>query len=67
MIINDVRFVLSIFLPFVFVASVFVLRLGRDRVLPLAGRKIPFDEFFPALFLSLIVIDVVYNAPSVFR
>lgn len=66
-IINDVRFVLSIFLPFVFAASVFVLRLGRDRIVSLAGRKVLFEEFFPALFLSLAVIDVVHNAPGVFR
>jgi hypothetical protein len=66
-IINDVRFVLSIFLPFVFAASIVVLRLGRDRMVSLAGRKIPFDQFFPAFYLSLALIDVVYNAPSVFR
>lgn len=66
-IINDVRFVLSIFLPFVFAASVFVLRLGRDRIVSVAGRKVPFNQFFPALLLGLAVIDVVYNAPSVFR
>ena len=66
-IINDVRFVLSIFLPFVFAASIVLLRLGRDRMVSLAGRKIPFDHFFPAFYLSLALIDVAYNAPSVFR
>ncbi|PYI90637.1 MAG: hypothetical protein DME97_17050 [Verrucomicrobia bacterium] len=66
-IINDVRFVLSIFLPFVFGASLFVLRLGRDRVVSFAGREIPFEQFFPILFGSLAVIDVLHNAPSLFR
>lgn len=66
-IINDSRFVLSIFLPFVFAASVFLLRLGRDQVVSVAGRKVPFEKFFATLYLSLAVIDVLYNAPSVFR
>lgn len=64
---NDVRFVLSIFLPFVFAASIVVLRLGRDRMVSLAGRKIPFEQFFPGFYLSLALLDVAYNAPGVFR
>ena len=66
-IINDARFVLSIFLPFVLAASLFVLRVGRDRVFPLGGRRIPFEQFFAALFLGLAVIDVVYNATGLAR
>jgi hypothetical protein len=66
-IINDTRFVLSIFLPFVFAASLFVLRLGRDRVIFLAGRRIPFEQFFAGLFLSLALIDILYNAPDLAR
>jgi hypothetical protein len=66
-IINDTRFVLSIFLPFVFAGSMFVLRLGRGRLVSLAGRQIPFEQFFPLLFAGLAVIDVLYNAPSLFR
>ncbi|MFN2622437.1 MAG: hypothetical protein ABR611_06295 [Chthoniobacterales bacterium] len=66
-IINDTRFVLSIFLPFVFVAALFVLRLGRDRVVSIAGTAFRFDEFFGALILGLSMIDVFYNAPTLFR
>jgi hypothetical protein len=66
-IINDSRFVLSIFLPFVFAASLFVLRLGRGRVVSLAGRQIPFEQFFPLWFAGLAVIDVLYHVPSLFR
>ena len=66
-IVNDTRFVLSIFLPFVFAASIFVLRLGRDRVVSLGGRRIPFEEFLAGLVLSLALIDVCYSAPSLFR
>jgi hypothetical protein len=66
-IINDSRFILSIFLPFLFAGTILVLRLGRDRVVSLANRQIAFEEFFPFLLLGLALIDVVYNAPSLFR
>jgi hypothetical protein len=61
-IINDTRFVLSIFLPFVFAASLFVLRAGRGRVVSPGGRQLSFEEFLGVLFLALAMIDVVYNA-----
>jgi hypothetical protein len=66
-IITDVRFVLSIFLPFLFAASLVVLRLGRDRVISLAGRRIAFEQFFAGVFLSLALIDVFYNARGLLR
>ena len=66
-IINDARFVLSIFLPFVFAVSLFVLRLGRDRMVSIAGHAFRFDEFFGGLILGLSMIDVLYNAPGLFR
>lgn len=66
-IINDSRFVLSIFLPFVFAGSLFVLRLGRGRVVSIAGRQLPFEQFFTVLFSGLAVIDLLYNVPSLFR
>lgn len=61
-IVNDTRFSLSIFLPFVFAASLFVLKLGKDRVVAIAGRRLPFDQFFPGLLICLALIDVLYNA-----
>jgi hypothetical protein len=64
---NDARFVLSIFLPFVFAGSVFVFLLGRDRVVSIAGRTMPFQRFFAGLFLGLALIDVVYNASGLVR
>ena len=66
-IINDTRFILSIFLPFVFAGALFVLRLGRNRMVSIAGRPLRFDEFIGALLLGLSMIDVLYNAPSLFR
>jgi hypothetical protein len=64
---NDTRFVLSIFLPFLFAASIFVLRVGRDRVLSFAGRQISFERFFSALILGMAGIDLVYNAAALVR
>ncbi len=66
-IINDTRFILSIFLPFVFAGALFVLRLARNRMVSIAGRPFRFDEFIGALLLGLSMIDVLYNAPSLFR
>lgn len=61
-IVNDTRFVLSIFLPFVFAASVFVLRLGRGRMVMIAGWRVPFAQFLAGLLVCLAGIDVLYNA-----
>jgi 4-amino-4-deoxy-L-arabinose transferase-like glycosyltransferase len=61
---NDTRFVLSIFLPFLFAASIFVLRVGRDRVISFAGRQISFERFFSALILGMAGIDLLYNAAA---
>ena len=66
-IINDTRFVLSIFLPFVFVASAFILRLGRERGVSFAGWQLPFEQFLGVVLLGLSVVDVLYNAPSLLR
>jgi hypothetical protein len=66
-IVNDSRFILSIFLPFLFAGAILVLRLGRDRVVWLANRQMAFEKFFPFLLLGLALIDIVYNAPSLFR
>jgi len=64
---NDARFVLSIFVPFVFAAAGLVLRLSRGRIVALAGRQFSFDQFLGGLFLGLAMIDVIYNAPSLLR
>ena len=64
-IVNDTRFVLSIFLPFAFAGSLLVLRLGRDRVVSMAGRQFSFEAFFGGLLLGLALIDVIYNAAGV--
>ncbi len=61
-IVNDTRFILSIFLPFVFTASMFVVAMGRDRIVAIAGRRLSFTQFFAGALIGLSLIDVVYNA-----
>jgi hypothetical protein len=67
MIANDARFILSIFLPFVLASTIFILRLGRDRILAVAGRRLSFERLFAALLLGLSAIDVIYNVPMLVR
>jgi hypothetical protein len=66
-IIRDTRFILSIFLPFVFTASVFVLDLGSGRTVAIAGRRLPFTQLFAGVLISLALIDVIYNAFRAYR
>jgi hypothetical protein len=61
-IINDTRFILSIFLPFIFALSVFLLKMAKDRTVSIAGRRIPFAQFFAAILICLSLVDVLYNA-----
>jgi hypothetical protein len=65
-IVNDTRFILSIFLPFVFAASLFVLAVGREMVVAIFGRRLAFPQFLAGLLLVLAMIDVFYNAALVF-
>jgi hypothetical protein len=65
-IVSDTRFILSIFLPCAFAASLFLLRLGKEKVLSIAGWRLPFEKFFSALLIGLALIDVVYNAKFLF-
>lgn len=62
----DTRFILALFLPSVFAASLFLLRLGKDRVVTVAGRQLPFEQFFPAVLIGLSLVDVFYNAKFLF-
>jgi hypothetical protein len=65
-IVSDTRFILSIFLPCAFAASLLLMRLGKERVISIAGRPWPFERFFPAILIGLSLIDVFYNAKFLF-
>ena len=62
----DTRFILALFLPSVFAASLFLLRLGKDRIITVAGRQLPFEQLFPAILIGLSLVDVFYNAKFLF-
>ncbi len=66
-IVSDSRFILSLFLPFVFAASTLVLGLGKDRIFAIAGRRISFMELFASCLICLALTDVVYNALRICR
>jgi hypothetical protein len=59
---SDTRFILSIFLPSAFAASLFLMQLGRGRVIALAERRLAFEQFFPGILIGLALIDALYNA-----
>src|SRR4029077_12037733 len=61
-IVSDSRFVLSLFLPFVFVASKLILEFGKDCTWGIAGRRWPFMELFATVLIGLSLIDLFYNA-----
>jgi hypothetical protein len=66
-IINDARFILSMFLPFVFAGALFVCHLGHDSAIRIGHRRFAFEQWFAALLLGLAAIDIIYSAPTVFR
>jgi hypothetical protein len=62
----DTRFTLALFLPSAFAASLFLMRLGEGRLATVAGRRLPFQEFFPAIVIALSLVDLFYNAKFLF-
>jgi hypothetical protein len=66
-VITDSRFILSLFLPFLVVASKFVLHLGEHRSLTIMRRRLSFTDFFAASLICLALIDVAYNALRIGR
>ncbi len=66
-IVTDSRFILSLFLPFVFVASIFLLGLGKDRPVAIRGRQFSFIDLFAGCLVCLALTDVAYNALRICR
>jgi hypothetical protein len=64
---RDTRFIFSIFLPFVFSASIFLLALGKNRAVAIAGRQFSFTQLFAVALIFLAVIDVIHNAFRAYR
>ncbi len=56
-IITDSRFVLSLFLPFIFAGSAFLLRLWNGDGFVVRGRRIPVATIFSGSLIGLALID----------
>jgi hypothetical protein len=66
-VVTDSRFLLSLFLPFLFVASKFVLALGEDRSFTIRRRRLSFTDLVAAVLICLAFIDVGYNVLRIGR
>ena len=66
-VVTDSRFLLSLFLPFLFVASKFVLALGEDRSFTIMRRRLSFTDLVAASLIWLALIDVGYNVLRIGR
>jgi hypothetical protein len=64
-VVTDSRFVLMLFLPFTFSASIVVCELARDRVIALGRLKYPAISVAAAALIALAFIDVAYNAARI--
>jgi hypothetical protein len=58
---SDTRFILTLFLPVIFTASVFILAVGGDRSFSIAGRRLPFVFVLSGVLFALSLVDVFYN------
>jgi hypothetical protein len=66
-VVTDSRFILSLFLSFIFVTSLFALDLGKDRAWRIGGRHFSFAQLFAGALIGLSLIDVAYNALRIAR
>jgi hypothetical protein len=66
-IVTDSRFILSLFLPFVFATSVVLLGLGEDRTVAISRRQFSFIDLFAICLISFALTDVTYNALRICR
>ena len=64
-IVKDSRFVLSIFLPFMFAASLVTTSIGRRRI-NMGVRQIELRSIVSGALLGLALIDIAYNGSQLF-
>jgi 4-amino-4-deoxy-L-arabinose transferase-like glycosyltransferase len=65
-IITDSRFILSLFLPFIFAGSLFLLRVFDEQRHAICGRQFATAKLFAASLIGLATIDAAYNARHLF-
>lgn len=66
-VVTDSRFVLSLFLPLLFVGTTVVVSLGKDWPIAIRRRRFAFAQSIGAALMCLAVIDVAYNALRIAR
>jgi 4-amino-4-deoxy-L-arabinose transferase-like glycosyltransferase len=64
-VVTDSRFVLTLFPPFVFAASIFIQKLARNETVALGRWNVPITTAVAAGTIGLALIDLLYNAGSV--
>ena len=64
-VVTDSRFVLTLFLPFVFVASIAIQRLARDETVVIGRWTVPITTTVAAGMLTLALIDLLHNAGNI--
>jgi len=65
-IITDSRFILSLFLPFIFAGSRFLLRIFDGQRYAIRGREFVLTKLFAGTLLALALVDAAYNARHFF-
>ena len=66
-VVTDSRFILSLFLPLMFVGSAVVDSVATDQTFLIGARRWAFSSLLGALLICLALIDVVYNALRIAR
>jgi hypothetical protein len=61
-IITDSRFILSLFLPFIFAGSAVLLRVFRKERFVICSRRVALTKLFAGTLIGLAMVDAAYNA-----
>jgi hypothetical protein len=64
-VVTDSRFILTLFLPFVFVAAIAIQKLAREETFVIGRLTIPITTAVAAGMIGLALIDVLYNAGNI--
>ncbi len=58
---GDSRFLLALYLPFIFTTSKLIVRLASGRTLQVGGRKVALLSAFVAIMLAFAIAEAIYN------
>jgi hypothetical protein len=66
-VVTDSRFILSLFLPLMFVGSAVVRRVGTNDAFVIGSRRWAVPSIYGAALICLALIDIAYNALRIMR